>query len=257
MKRVVYLIIIVSALFSTYSSAADGKTKDPNRLFYEANAYYEKRDYSKAIEDYIGILDLGIESGNIYYNAGNGFFKLSKLGYAILCYEKAARIIPEDSDLKSNLAYAKSMVEDSSLQAEPSTFIIKAMESPFRDLNLAKLFLLALVLYILAVTILSVNLINPAFAKKSAFLSFAIIVIFIVTGIVLALRYYDEEIMKYGIVIQKEAECKYEPIEQSTTYYKIHEGEKAAVLKTRNDWRQIKRVDGKISWVKREAVEEI
>ena len=72
-----------------------------------------------------------------------------------------------------------------------------------------------------------------------------------------AIRFYDEKILHRGIVVEKDVECKYEPIDKSTTFYRPQEGEFVAVVKTRDGWRQIKRIDGKVGWVKQEAVEEI
>jgi len=106
------IVLTAAALFllTGFSSASDEAKREPNQLFYKGNSFYEKRDYAKAVESYLAASDLGVMSGHLYYNTGNGFFKLEKIGYAILYYEKAKRIMPGDSDLKSNLDFAKSMV---------------------------------------------------------------------------------------------------------------------------------------------------
>jgi SH3-like domain-containing protein len=72
-----------------------------------------------------------------------------------------------------------------------------------------------------------------------------------------AVKYYDENMLKHGIVVKKEVECKYEPIDSSTTYYTLREGGDVIILSTKSDWRQIRRSDGRTGWVKRDAVEEI
>ena len=72
-----------------------------------------------------------------------------------------------------------------------------------------------------------------------------------------AIRYHNEEVLRRGIVVMKEAESKYEPIDASVNYYKLQEGDEVLVLETRGGWRRVKRPDGKIGWVKKEAVEEI
>ena len=53
----------------------DEKPLDPNKLFYSANSLYEKREYEKALEEYNKILAMGIDSGPLYYNMGNSYFK--------------------------------------------------------------------------------------------------------------------------------------------------------------------------------------
>ena len=91
-KSVTVLLFAALIGFVAYPTfAQDTKSNDPNQLFYTGNHYYQTQDYIKAVEEYVKLLDTGIENGNLYYNIGNGFLKLGKVGYAILCYEKARR----------------------------------------------------------------------------------------------------------------------------------------------------------------------
>ena len=253
-----FLLTAAISLFAArYSFGAEQAKEDQNKLFYAANSLYEKQDYVKAIETYVKILDMGLESGNLYYNIGNGFIKLGKLGYAILCYEKAKRFIPQDSDLKSNLAYARSLVAASAFQIPSKNIIIRGIRKPFKDFNLNAIVICAMIFYIIVVLIAAALILNPLLVKRLMLIFLAFLVLFLLNVGAFAIRYYDEEILKHAIVVQKEVECKYEPIDNSTTYYRLQEGDEVIVLKTRNDWRQIKRLDGKITWIKKGVVEEI
>jgi len=252
-----FLLAAAISLSAACYSCAEQPKEDPNKLFYAANSLYEKQDYVKAIEAYVKILDMGLESGNLYYNIGNGFLKLGKLGYAILCYEKAKRFIPQNSDLKSNLAYAKSLVAASAFEVPSKNIIIRGIRKPFKDFNLNAIAISAMILYIIVVLIAVVFILNPLVVKRFMLIFLAFLALFLLNAGAFAIRYYDEDILKHAIVVAKEVECKYEPIDNSTTYYKLQEGDEVIVLKTRNDWRQIKRLDGKISWIKKSAVEEI
>jgi len=256
-KHTLSALACLFLIFFSQIAGAEDKKGEPNQLFYAANYRYETKDYAKAIEGYIAILDKALESGNLYYNIGNGFLKLKKLGYAILCYEKARRLIPQDGDLKSNLAYARSLAGVMSFEEGRKNVFLDAVKAPFRDFNLNAIAVSGAIIYLFVVLILSVFLIRPYFARKFALLSFIVIVLFLLNLAAFAGRYYDEEIAKHAVVVQKEAECKYEPIDASTTYYRLQEADEVLVLKTRNDWRQVERSDGKVAWVKKEAVEPI
>lgn len=259
MKRYI-IILILLLIWPALIIAQDARSggANPDRFFYSANANYAKGDYAKAVENYVRILDLGIENGEVYYNLGNCFLKLGKAGYAILCYEKAMRYIPGDSDLKANMNYARSFME-----AEPGggswhgQILIRAIEAPFRSFNLNTVAAIAITLYLLVVALTVLNMTANAFAKKLRPIYFTILVIFFLTVLAFGLRYYKEEFYKRAVVIQKEAEARYEPIEKSTPYYKVYEGQNVVVLKTESGWRQIRRSDGKSGWIKKEAAEEV
>ena len=74
---------------------------------------------------------------------------------------------------------------------------------------------------------------------------------------VFGVRYYSEEAFNRGIVVDKNAECRYEPIDKSAVYYNVKEGEEVLILRAKNGWKEIKKTDGKVGWVLSGAVQEI
>lgn len=251
------IFIVLAALACGPGLCEEVKTADPNQLFYQGNTYYQARNYTDALLAYDKILDMGIESGNLYYNIGNSFFKTGKLGYAILFYERAREIIPYDSDLRSNLDFARSMVNEPSTGEFAENSILKALKRPYRDFSLSALAIIALGMYIFMILLIALNIVNPMVAKRVRFIIGIIIIVGLYTISVFCIRYYSEEIRKRGVILVKEAECKYEPIDKSAIFYKLREGAEVIVLTTRDGWRQIRRADGKIGWVNRQAVEPI
>jgi tetratricopeptide (TPR) repeat protein len=253
-------IILTAAVFLSLAGALFAEspmTLDPNKLFYSANSLYEKREYEKALAEYKKILDMGIDSGDLYYNMGNCYFKSGNLGRAILFYEKARRVMPQDADLKSNLDYAKSLVGTSTADIPRRNPVVTVIKAPFKDFSLNAIAVWALIIYLLFIALQIAFIINPVLAKKTRLL-YAVILLFLAVNIgALAIRYYDEEILKRGVVVQKDVDCKYEPIDKSNSFYKLQEGDRVLIIKTREGWRQVRRIDGKIGWVRQESVEEI
>ncbi|MBN1526230.1 MAG: hypothetical protein JW919_01415 [Candidatus Omnitrophica bacterium] len=240
-----------------WSSCAAAQVTEAQKLFYEANSYYAKGDYAKAAEAYLKILETKLESGNIYYNIGNSFFKLHKLGYAILCYEKARRLMPGDSDLKSNLEYARSLVERMPYEPRLRDIALRAVGRSFAWLNLNDFAVFTAVFYLFAAALTALFVWNRLLARKFLVLYIAFMAVFLFTLASFTLRYIYERVVKHGVVLQKEVACAYEPIDKSATHYTLREGDKVVIMKTREGWRQIKRRDGKAGWVKKEAVEAI
>lgn len=253
-KRLSVLIFYIVFIFLPVSLSVGADPKDPDQIFYRANSRYETGDYDGAIREYTLICDMGLESGNLYYNIGNAFFKKSEIGLAILWYERAKRILPQDSDLKSNLSYAQSLVENG-YNVPQRNMVLKIIELPFEGLNRNSLTVLTLAFYLAVICLLVISTLNRPLAKKIFVMTIVIVCLFLYSLSAFVNRFYNTEILKHGIVIEKRAECKYEPIDKSTTYFTLGEGNEVIVLKARNGWCRIKRLDGKVAWVKKEAVE--
>jgi tetratricopeptide (TPR) repeat protein len=254
MKRFA-MVFLLSAAAIGGAYAASPAARDAGQSFYAANHLYAAGDYKKAEEGYMAILAKGVENGAIYYNIGNTYFKIGRIGYAILYYERAKRLIPQDGDLKSNLEYARTLLPSSIPEESVFDRYMRYLKIPFADMNLNALSILTLAIYLVIIILSAVFIMNPVAARKSLGPYFILIAVFIVTLTVFCMRYYDEEILRHGVIVLKDVECKYEPIDKSTTYYKLQEGDEVIVLTDRELWRRIKRPDGKIAWVKREAVD--
>ncbi len=255
MKKIAIIWILLVLPASFVFSAED--SQDPQSLFYKANSLYEQREYEKASEEYAKILAIGAESGPLYFNIGDTFFKVGKIGYAILAYKKAQRLMPGDGDLKSNLAYAESLTEDSALRAMPRNKIAWLFKFPFREYSLNIVSVLLVILYLMLIAMLLTGTISPVFKRRMTILFYPVLIGFTLTLGAFSIRYYDEEMLNHGVVVVKEAECKYEPIDKSNNYFVLKEGQEVLVLNTRNGWRRVRRLDGKLAWVKSDAVEEI
>jgi len=67
-----------------------------------------------------------IQNGKLYYNIGNIYFHLDNIGRAILFYNKAALIMPGDSNLKENLEAARALRVDT-LNEKESIRILKTI----------------------------------------------------------------------------------------------------------------------------------
>ena len=249
---VVVIGVAVCPLF-----AQDTKTNDPNQLFYTGNHYYQTQDYIKAVEEYVKLLDMGIENGSLYYNIGNGFLKLGKVGYAILCYEKARRLIPHDSDLKAKLAYARSLIDESPDGDSHKNIIVRLIRKMYSDLSLASIAESTLVIYLVFVLVLAVLILNPMIRRKIGFIAVLLGLALALNAVAFGIRYYAEVVLKHGVIVQRTADAKYEPIDKSTTFYTLREGNGVIILNTKEGWRQIRCFDGKTGWIKREAAEEI
>jgi tetratricopeptide (TPR) repeat protein len=257
MKKVlVYMLPALILLLWSGAARAEDASTDPGHLFAKGNSLYERRDYEKALDEYKKVLDRGVESGPLYYNIGNAYFKLGKIGYAILYYKKALRLTPADSDLKSNLGYAQSLTEDSALTAQGVNRFAWLVRIPFKEFTLNGVARILASAYIALAVMLIGGIINRVFARRVTLIFYPVLMLFMLTLAAFVMRYYDEEVLTRAVVVTDSAECRYEPIDKSNVYFTLKKGQEISVLKSRNGWSRIKRLDGKLGWVKSDTVEE-
>lgn len=75
--------------------------------FTGANKRFQEGDFTGAASAYEEILKSDGSNASVFYNLGNSYFRLGKLGPAILAYERARILTPRDPLLLSNLARAR------------------------------------------------------------------------------------------------------------------------------------------------------
>lgn len=68
----------------------------------------------EAIEGFRTLIeDEGISNPKLHYNLGNAYMLRDEVGRAIVEYRRAARLAPEDANVRANLAFARSKVRTS------------------------------------------------------------------------------------------------------------------------------------------------
>lgn len=242
-------IFILVSLPASISHAGMSRTEALEK-FVAAESAYKAGDYPRAVEVYESILAAGTESGAIYYNLGNAYYKSGEAGRALLNYERALRLIPRDSDLNFNYHYLRSKLN---LEDE-SRNLNWAQKLVYYHIHFYTLEEMALIVFILGclsggVYLLCLYLKWPTPLKRiSLSLAFFLIVVF-TFGIIFKIN----AVKNMAVVLNAE-EAKFEPNPNSTTHYKLPAGEKVKILSEEEQWIKIKRADDKAGWVKRESV---
>ncbi|MDE6291707.1 MAG: tetratricopeptide repeat protein, partial [Muribaculaceae bacterium] len=78
-----------------------------------ADTLYMQGDYAKAAEAYQAIANVDGDSPQLLFNLANSYAQAGDMGNAILNYERARRLDPFNKEIKNNLDYFASKVEDS------------------------------------------------------------------------------------------------------------------------------------------------
>ncbi len=226
--------------------------RSPESIFYKANSYYEEGRYEDAIEEYSRLLEQGFESGGLYFNIGNGYFRKGELGLAILHYERAKRLIPRDGDLKSNYRFARSKVR----YKVPATLSwYKRVLNRFDMITLNENAILLSCIFISMLLLLSLRMFMIKLDTYFRVISVLLMVVFFL----LAFSLYNkiETLNREAVILAEKTDARFEPLESATTHFTLYEGMKVYISDGKKGWIKTMRSDGKTGWVREQDVGKI
>jgi tetratricopeptide (TPR) repeat protein len=220
-----------------------------NTIFFQANNLYREEQYDAAIQEYEKLINAGLRSANIFYNLGNCYLRTGSRGSAILYYERAFRMRPRDADIRSNLDFARTLVEGSAGGYNRRWYsMLFLFLRAF--LSSGEMTLLVSVLYFIAMASLILSIPFKVQRRLFYYLAAVFLILFIVVLPSFISSVYESEFQKKAVIMVKEADVRFEPNDDATVHFKLHEGAVIQVTRTQNGWNQIRRNDGKMGWLK-------
>ncbi len=232
--------------------------QDKTEFFQQGNQLYRAGEYEKALNSYIEIYKSGYESGPLYYNIGNCYYKLDETGRAILYYERAKKLIPGDEELEFNLKLAHLSVVDK-IEPLPTFFLFKAIDGFIYLIPTSILIWIVAALYLLFITFLIFRILsrNRYLRRMCSRVSIMFLVFFIIFGFSLFTQITEKSQQEEAVIMAEEVNVKGAPSEGATTLFTLHEGTKVHIEKVSGDWFEVLLADGKVGWVKQDILERI
>ena len=248
LRLIVVLLLVVNESFGV---------NNVDSVFNNSNELYSANMFQDALDGYVSILDQDISNEVLYYNIGNCYYKLDRLGHARLSYEKAKLYDSTDKDIIHNLEVIEGKLIDE-ITAVPEFFIIsiiKGINSTFSACQWGYIFLIALYLNVLLVVLFLFSF--SIDMKVNILRGFSIsILFFLITTFFL---FYSNSKSKYidAILVDMNTYVKTAPSFSSSDYFVIHEGVKFQIIDSVDDWSRILLSDGKDGWVKNSTFQKI
>ena len=244
MKKILFLIVLFVAAFGLQAQYIQ------NQEFEKANFYYNEARYDTAVVIYEGILNDGYVSAPLLYNIGNAYFKMRNYPMAILNYEKALKLDPDNEEIKQNLAIANALITDR-IEPMPEFLITKIWKSIGNKLSANEWAIVSLVLIALVLATLFLYLTaRTKGMKKGMFFTGIILIIICLCSIVFASqkhRYMNEH--DEAIVMMPTITVKSAPSLSGTDLFVLHEGTKVMIIDEADSWNRIKIADGSVGWL--------
>lgn len=252
MKPILNILIFLFLFLQTAFSA------NVDTLFSRANQEYANEMYTNAIDDFQLIIQTGVESAELYFNLGNAYFKTNDIPSAILYYEKAKKLKPNDEDINFNLNVANTQIVDK-IEPVPELFLKQWWRSIYNIFNADTWAMISVIGFILFFVFLAFYLLSKYIViRKSAFYTGLIVLFLTLFTFIIAFQKYNIlKNQKEAIVFVPTITVKSSPNQNSVDLFVIHEGAKVKILEKVGNWNEIKIANGSVGWLPAEALKDI
>lgn len=223
-----------------------------------ANQAYSQGHYAQAIEMYHAIEKQGKVNADLYYNIGNTYFRLKRVGEAILYYERALKLNPRHRDARYNLEIAQSKTLDR-IEAVPDFFMVSWWNKIASTLHPSVWGWVSLLFFLVS----GLGGLGSFFAptlrmrKWSFWLgsgSIAGWIFCLLFAFQTRAAYYDD---REEIVTQAVVSVKGSPDARGTNLFLLHEGTKVTRTDQITHWKKIQTADGNEGWIEANAATSI
>lgn len=239
----------IAWLLTAIVSQAQVPQNNQQQRFEQANLLFNQSKYTEAARTYQQLLDEGHAQKELYFNAGNAWYKAGKTGQAIYSYEKALQLSPNDPAVKHNLAIANQKV-NGFVEELPLVFF-QQWWLQLQHLHKANGWAIGtVVLFWLLITGIMLNTFLPGWRNKflrwGSYVLGALCLLYLLMAIDTYLSSNNHE---SGIVMNSNIKAKSSPDENSRDAFEVGEGMKVHITDATADYCKIELADGKNGWI--------
>jgi tetratricopeptide (TPR) repeat protein len=254
-RRALRVVLLLLVFFSgaTLAAAADA----PQSLFERAAGDYKEGHYDEASKGYEAILAQGIEDPRVHYNLANAYFKLGRLGPAILQYERALRLDPTDTEARDNLVLARGLLRDKVTEPEMQ-YPVRVLKETLDTVPPGAMAAAFLVFWIAAWGLAGCVPLTAAWVRRRllGYAALALGLVAVTFGVALVYQMRQESAF-IGIVMADRVDVRSGPGEENTVLFTVHEGTRMELRHTLEAWTQVSLPNGLSGWVPKSAVEKV
>ncbi len=242
-------VLFMTVLALHIPTHADGLAL-ARQAFSDGNAAYEKGDFEAAETLYRKAIDQGIADHHLYFNYGNALFRANKLGLAILYWEKAAKMQPDDPDIEHNLKFARARIADKVPEPQPN-FLTRALWAAHTSYSLNQGLWIALILFSLAFAALFGIVSVTGWLRGLCIASLVLLVgAQCMLWPSLGYKIHDQESVGGAIVLKPVLEVFSGPGDTYQLLTRVHEGTKFTIEQVSGEWASVKLANGTGGWVR-------
>ena len=247
MKRLIFILVISSYSFSDQII----------EKFQAANARYNDSDYNGAIQLYEEIVSENWQSGYLFYNLGNSYYRAGMVGQSIWAYNNALKLSPRFENIIYNLEIANTKIKDR-VTLPPEFFLVnfyiqlKNYFTFFEWLYLCGVLVFLCAGFFMLSKMLILN--RKVVRRLILILSFSAFVLHLIAFDI----FLEDSKETHGIIIFDNVHAFSGPFQgQNTRLFTLNEGTKVSVLQNQGNWVEIVILSGEKAWIPIEKIKVI
>lgn len=246
MKNILYILLIFAQTFWAQSD------------FETGNSFYAKENYKEAIQSYENIINSGKQSADVYFNLGNCYYKLHQVAPAVYNYEKALLLNPNDSEIITNLEFARKMTIDD-IKVIPKVGFHKIVADFTSTYHYDTWAWIAVGLAFLFFVFFLGYYFSGTTSKKRIFFSGMFLVLLAIIFSVFSGVFERDRMLneRPAIVFAESTSLKSEPKISASETVLLHEGTKVYILESIANWKKVQLTDETTGWLQSDTIKEI
>ena len=220
-----------------------------------ADKLYSEKKYKQAASQYEQLLKEG-ENAFLYYNLGNAYYRMHDIAHAVLNYERAALRDPGNSDIRFNLALARSKTQDRIVDTD-QFFILYWCHSLVNAHHADGWARLALgVFFLFLVCVLIARFVDKPLVRRLCPYLLILLFVMVVVFNIFAVVQHKQLLDKTRAIMMKTTPIRSTPDNSGNTLFTLHPGTKVKVTDdSMGKWKEISLPDGKKGWVSYTSIE--
>lgn len=250
MKKILLTITAFLLITVARAEATDTSAIDTTSVSY-ANVMYEQGKYAEAVQVYENLLAANGPSAELYYNAGNCYYRQRQTGKSILYYERALFLDPGNDDAAYNLELANRLTRDK-IDAPPESLFHIWWRNFITITGTGAWSAVAIICMWLALAAWAVYLLT--IFRNWQRIGFFGAAIALLIGVLCIIGFYGrkayDEQNTFAIVMSPSSIIKSEPTETSTNLALLHEGFKLQMISREENWTEVQMPDGVVGWIR-------
>lgn len=254
MKRIrKHILFLILAVVSLHAFAFNSDS-----LMVRANYAYEHQQYDSAVNMYQQVLKQGFVSPALYFNLGDAYFRLKDMPSAILYFEKAKKLDPNNDDIRYNLNLSNTMIPDK-IEKVPLMFL-KRWWNYFYNLFDANIWaVLSLVSFSVFILLVGIFILSRGrnTRKISFFIGLLLLLISVAAFGFASQKAYYLQHHSEAIIFTPAITAKSSPTLNSVDLFMIHQGTKVRLLDEVDGWEKIRLQNGSIGWLPKDSLKAI